>query len=964
MSSDNEYESAEEEEVVVKEKPSNKRDNKTGEKSSEELIKSKRRKKKQEDSNSDDDDDTSSPFKDMPPLKTAPAIPMNPIPHPLDPLLAKYVRLKPDVTKGIEREYQVTITAADVGIITISPTPTSPPDWPEKALEMMHDVIFSSLTKVDIPVPPEVSNTVYPMVMKACNDEGLQYAFGQGSNKVAIAGHVDAVMKLQHDVNEVCSRMIQTAGDTSKDLPPLETAPAIPMNPIPHPLDPLLTKYVRLKPDVTKGIEKEYQVTITAADVGIITISPTPTSPPDWPEKALEMMHDVIFSSLTKVDIPVPPEVGNTVYPMVMKACNDEGLQYAFGQGSNKVAIAGHVDAVMKLQHDVNEMCSRMIQTTGDVKLSHEDYIYFKIYLLSHIQQMYRAVKLQCHDDHWSVSVNGSIKDVDEVKAQLPQYLLHIKVPVNLQPDAITFLHNDAPGKQELASLVKSSPNVIPYFSSDDQLVLFLLCPEEFASEAESVAMNIQQDITVQPIDLPQSFSRHVNNSKFASFQTKLSEKYPFSASIQQKKLVLVSTRNSIADVSMEFQAFISELCSITNTINFKKGVWRLIHSTSMEKKWSGLQEEMRKEGITIVSSSKPVARKPCVTVKGKKHNVEYAKKEILELQAAVKEQQIVISLPGICHFFLSNAQGQTILRGIESEANVCIEVEVNKEDTGNVEHSVTPNPRFKKAGFGTTTEIKTVNVIVGDITEFKADVIVNAANDRLAHASGIAGAISRKGGPTIEEESRKYIERKGALSDGDAVLFPKAGNLPYKAIVHAVGPRWNSYGSNKKETALLKRAVRKSLEKSKHYSSIAIPAISSGIFGFPVDVCANAILEAIIEFSDVDSDAILDKINIVIFQDNVDEFLKAAEKHLENFECSSTSIPPTPTVDDSTSEKHRGSSSSASSKVSLTCKPPIKISNGNIIDFQVKFCISKHYIQLGFVFSRRKFLLILLILI
>ena len=804
MSSDNEYESAEEEEVVVKEKPSNKRDNKTGEKSSEELIKSKRRKKKQEDSNSDDDDDTFSPFKDMPPLETAPAIPMNPIPHPLDPLLAKYVRLKPDVTKGIEREYQVTITAADVGIITISPTPTSPPDWPEKAIEMMHEVISSFLTKVDIPVPPEVSSTVYPMVMKACNDEGLQYAFGQGSNKVA---------------------------------------------------------------------------------------------------------------------------------------------------------IAGHVDAVMKLQHDVNEMCNRMIKTTGDVKLSQEEYIYFKSYSLSRIQQRYSAVKLQCHDDHLSVSVNGSIKDVDEVKAQLPQYLHHIKVPVNLQPDAITFLHNDAAGKKELASFIKSSPNVISYFSFDDQLVLFLLCPEEFASEAESVAMNIQQDITVQPIDLPRSFSRRVSDSKFASFKTKLSEKYPFSASIQQNKLVLVSTRNSIADASKEFQAFISELCSITDTISFKKGVWRLIHSTSMEKKWSELQEEIKKKGITIVSSSKPTARKPYITVKGEEHNVEYAKKEILELQAAVKERQITISRPGICQYFLSNVQGQTILRGIESEANVCIEVEVNKEDTDNFEQSVTPNSKFKKVGFGTTAEIKTVNVIVGDITEFKADVIVNAANDRLAHASGIAGDISRKGGPTIEEESRKYIERKGSLSDGDAVLFPKAGNLPYKAIVHAVGPRWNSYGSNKKETALLKRAVRKSLEKSKHYSSIAIPAISSGIFGFPVDVCANAILEAIIEFSDAESDAILDEINIVIFQNNVDEFLKAAEKHLENFQCSSSSKsatsslvpstpPTTPTVDDSSSEKRRkirGSSSSASSKVSLTFKPPIKISNGSIIDFQVRVCISKH---------------------
>lgn len=453
-----------------------------------------------------------------------------------------------------------------------------------------------------------------------------------------------------------------------------------------------------------------------------------------------------------------------------------------------------------------------------------------------------------------------------------------------------------------------------------------------------------------------------MSDSKFSSFQTDLANKYPFSAAVHQNKLIIVSTCSDIAAVSKEFQTFILEECSIINTVHFKKGVWRLIHSTSMEKKWSDLQEEMKSKGVTIFSPSKLSAQKPYVKVKGEAQNVEYAKKKILELQAAVKERQVTISRPGIGQYFLSNPQGQTMLDGIEHGANVCIEIEVSKGNTGDDEQNGTiASPTFKSIGFGTTSEMKRVNVIVGDITEFdRADVIVNAANDHLTHGAGVAAAIARKGGPKIHEDSESYIKKKGKLSEGDAVLFPKAGNLPYKAIVHAVGPRWNKGGENRKKIALLRKAIRQSLERSKMYTSIAIPAISSGLFDFPLDVCAATILQAIVEFSEMEPDAKLTEINIIIFQDNVTEFLKAAENNLKTFQSSSkvqSSPSPLPVVSPTTpisagGEKRRRIRGStipalttltASQKVSQSRSTttgasllPVKISNGNIIDFQV----------------------------
>ena len=767
--------------------------------------------------------------------------------------------------------------------------------------------------------------------------------------------------------SKTCSSSDDDETDASSPPPLVEVVPSpqVPLNPVHHPLDPLLAKYVRLKPGVTKGIEMEFQVKITADDAGIITISPSPSSPPDWPEKAVDMMQEFISSSLTKVDLSVPREVSSSVYQMIMKECNEEGLQFALGQGNNKVAIAGHIDAVTKLQHNVTELCGRMIQSVDEVELLKEDFTYLKGWALSLVQQQHKAVKLQCHDDRFSLSIDGSMNDVNEVKSKLSQYLVHSKVPVNLQPEALKFLHDDQPGRQKLSTMLKGHPEVIPYFahSANNQLFFLLLCSSSHIDRAERLATTIQQEIVVQSIDLPQSFSTQISDSKFASFQTNLAKKYSFSATVHQNKLTLVSTRSSIADVSREFYTFITEACSVTDVIHFKRGVWRLMYSTSMEKKWTDLMANMKEKGVIIVSSSKPIAQKPYIKIKGEVHILEFAKEKIMEFQAAVKERQVTISRPGMGKYFLSNPQGQTMLKGIESEAHVCIEVEISNENSGDDEPSMTAYRSFKNIGFGTTTEMKRVNVIVGDITEFdRADVIVNAANGQLAHGTGIAAAIVKRGGPAIQEDSRKHIDKNGSLPDGKAVLFPRAGNLPYKAIVHAVGPIWNKFGDNVRETALLKKAVRQSLEKSTSYASIAIPAISSGVFGFPVDVCADTILKAIVEFSGADRGSQLNEINVVIFEDNVNEFLKAAERELKSFQSqsslssSSAAVPSIQTastpLSNSSADREKRRKIRGSSTPTLTAStttpskatwstptvfvPPVKITNGSIIQYQV----------------------------
>lgn len=130
----------------------------------------------------------------------------------------------------------------------------------------------------------------------------------------------------------------------------------------------------------------------------------------------------------------------------------------------------------------------------------------------------------------------------------------------------------------------------------------------------------------------------------------------------------------------------------------------------------------------------------------------------------------------------------------------------------------------------------RTVRLVQGDITERDTDAIVNAANAYLQHGGGVAGAIVRRGGQVIQDESDKI----GFTPVGHAVLT-SAGKLSAKFIIHAVGPRMGEGDEDNK----LRNAVLNSLllASQKGLHSISMPAISSGIFGFPKDRCARILV-------------------------------------------------------------------------------------------------------------------------
>ncbi|KAK5611703.1 hypothetical protein CRENBAI_011808 [Crenichthys baileyi] len=180
--------------------------------------------------------------------------------------------------------------------------------------------------------------------------------------------------------------------------------------------------------------------------------------------------------------------------------------------------------------------------------------------------------------------------------------------------------------------------------------------------------------------------------------------------------------------------------------------------------------------------------------------------------------------------------------------------VEMEKE-SGNKNQrqapTISPEKRFE---FVMHSGVK-VSVWKADLTHFPADAVVNAANEDLKHCGGLALALSKAGGPQIQMESDDYIKNYGKLQTGKTVVFD-AGLLPCKKIIHAVGPELSMNSSRhdvQKAKLMLEAAIWSILNSVAKYNlaDVAIPAISSGLFHYPLPECARTIVSTVKHYYD-----------------------------------------------------------------------------------------------------------------
>jgi len=167
------------------------------------------------------------------------------------------------------------------------------------------------------------------------------------------------------------------------------------------------------------------------------------------------------------------------------------------------------------------------------------------------------------------------------------------------------------------------------------------------------------------------------------------------------------------------------------------------------------------------------------------------------------------------------------------------------------------------------------LRLVSADLTGREVDAIVNAANTHLQHGGGVAGAIVRKGGQIIQDESNTigYVPVGGAAITG-------AGRLKARFVIHAVGPRMGEG----EEDAKLRKAVTSvlALATDKRFKSISMPAISAGIFGFPKDQCAKILVAGSVGFLKSNPGTTLELVEFCIVDREAFEYFKGEFANLE----------------------------------------------------------------------------------
>jgi O-acetyl-ADP-ribose deacetylase (regulator of RNase III) len=157
------------------------------------------------------------------------------------------------------------------------------------------------------------------------------------------------------------------------------------------------------------------------------------------------------------------------------------------------------------------------------------------------------------------------------------------------------------------------------------------------------------------------------------------------------------------------------------------------------------------------------------------------------------------------------------------------------------------------------------LQLIHGDLTEEGVDAIVNAANAYLEHGGGVAGDILRRGGSLIQHESDAWVRTHGPVTH-DSPALTGAGRLACRHVIHAVGPVWGEGDEDAKLHASVSGALH--LANEQGFTSLALPAISTGVFGFPKARGARILTGAIVEYFESHPSAALTEVHITLIDE------------------------------------------------------------------------------------------------
>ena len=636
------------------------------------------------------------------------------------------------------------------------------------------------------------------------------------------------------------------------------------------------------------------QITVDAGqgNLGKVMITPTKLTKAEWQEEAKQQVETYTKSKLlarTKKTQLANSNEGIAELREYVNKLKEKGcFAYEFKKENAQLRIAGDEESVKQCESKMKEIVEGFKMVETGVPLSHESYDYLKRIKLSEIERTFPEVSVTHDPKAPALKLKGVRRAVEKFKSALVEDGVHMTLQVHANSQIVIYFQTKK-GKFLLKELLKDSVClVVPRFLKCDQtssITLNLLCDPSQKSAASRVVESLQQAIDIKRIPLPESLVmiKDEVTEEYTTLCNGFEEKYSVVVEHSEEDISFAGKKEDVSQCIFELRAFIKLKCTVREDISFEMGVWRLLID-HLNEKWVDITTHCKQ---TEVQLKTPKVSKACtnlhVTLTGDRIPVKKIYDAVSELLQSISREIILVERPGTMKYFQSRGATGS-LKSIEAERKVVIEViDPNKVIEDTIIDKAPETCKHTRKHLASLDGGKQIMIFVGDITDFnQADVLVNAANVNLEHIGGVAKAISDKGGPIIQDESRWYVKQNGKLQTGDAWLTTTAGGLPCKALVHTVGPIW--VGGKKNEEAQLVNACMKTLMvvNDNGYTSVAFPAISAGIYGYPIDKCARVMIRSIIKFyKDFPNSSIQDYYILLLKNEDAVPFIATLTKFL-----------------------------------------------------------------------------------
>ncbi|XP_041369501.1 uncharacterized protein LOC121383495 [Gigantopelta aegis] len=555
-------------------------------------------------------------------------------------------------------------------------------------------------------------------------------------------------------------------------------------------------------------------------------------------------------------------KVLNDIWDEVEKgidAKHTEGASMFLYKDQSSIVVVGYAKFGKKMAEEVNSLVKKVeddfkrkkqtvSETINKVKL-----IQLRLLLTSgfpkDMMNKFPGLNVNIKIPKVEISFQGIVGDVKKAQVQMYE---------SLQNTTYSKVQNFSHGQLQLADKKSVRDHIVKKMKSKSLVGVWEITPTEVTilafsdSDAVGVAQMIKKSViqNIHPL-VPEAIILLSSDGWF-KLTTELSKRYGEMIKIipepDNSQVVIIATDDIIAAAAEDVINFFSENTIFEQTVKFPAGIQRFLqnHCDNDISKIASYLKSMQVQ-ISYSRMSKEF------TIKATKYGVDSSIKALQDLANKVDQKRFVHKRPGIRKLLLSQ-KGTQFVATLGSSNKCIIEKTFDSSERMTVgSQHVMESTAAAVAGVNVVAKCsmpgqRQLCFVAGDITRMKVDVIVNEANERLNHIGGLARAIVDKGGDSIQRECNNYVSRHGRVPVG-AVAISQPGNLPCKLIVHAVGPVWS--GGRKGEEDLLSDAIINSLQETdkKNFTSIAIPALSCGIYHYPVPEATNEIVQAIKEY-------------------------------------------------------------------------------------------------------------------